>query len=529
MKKYLLIVIILSLIALWPFFRKGYFESHDGEWMVIRFSAFHQTLAAGQFPVRFVDRLNNNYGYPVLNFLYPLPFYLSEMPKALGFGFVDSVKITFISSTVFSVVAMFWALSQYFSKYASLAGSIVYLFIPYRFVDLYVRGSLGENIAFAVAPLVLGSIFKVAKGEKIFLPILAASVGLIITSHNVIAIVLLPLFFLITIFLVKKDKLKISVAFFAGLLISAFFWIPALYDLQFVRLSQISVSNASDHLSPIYKLIIPSWGFGQTPQQEFGLSTQFGLISLTVFCASVFLFLASKSKDKIIGFLIIIYLAIFVLMTNYASAFWQVPYVDMIQFPWRLLSLVVLISALLCAYVVDSVKSQKIVMILIIASSIISTITYTTPAKFVDREEGFYSTNEDTTTVRDEYLPLWVKQKPQDRANQKIKIEGNGEIISSEIKPTNYKANIKAQRDVIVGVSTIYFPGWQASVDGQKVNVDHLNNPNGLMSFKLPEGDHKVIIKYGKTPVHLFSELISLISLTGTGIYFVYLWRKQNS
>src|SRR3990167_6932867 len=230
MNKYLFVIIILSLIALWPFFRKGYFETHDGEWMVIRFSAFHQTLAARQFPVRFVDRLNNNYGYPVLNFLYPLPFYLSEVPKALGFGFIDSVKITFISFTVFSVVAMFWALSQYFSKYASLAGAIIYLFIPYRFVDLYVRGSLGENVALAIAPLVLGSIFKVAKGEKFFLPILAASVGLLITSHNVIAILLLPLFFLIAMFLVKKDKLKISVAFFAGILISAFFWVPAIYD-----------------------------------------------------------------------------------------------------------------------------------------------------------------------------------------------------------------------------------------------------------------------------------------------------------
>src|SRR3989344_8938078 len=62
-------LIFVSLIALWPFFRKGFYTSHDGEWMIIRFTAFHQTLAAGQFPVRFVDRLNNNYGYPVLNFL----------------------------------------------------------------------------------------------------------------------------------------------------------------------------------------------------------------------------------------------------------------------------------------------------------------------------------------------------------------------------------------------------------------------------------------------------------------------------
>ena len=67
MKKFLLLILFISLIALWPFFRRGYFESHDGEWMVIRFSAFHQTLTDGQFPVRFVDRLNNNLGYTIEN------------------------------------------------------------------------------------------------------------------------------------------------------------------------------------------------------------------------------------------------------------------------------------------------------------------------------------------------------------------------------------------------------------------------------------------------------------------------------
>src|SRR3989344_5693776 len=121
-------LIILSLVACWSFFKKGYFESHDGEWMAIRFTAFHQALSSGQFPVRFTDRLNNNYGYPVFNFLYPLPFYIAEV-----------------------------------SKLAGAAGAITYLFIPYRFVDLYVRGSLGESVAFAFVPLILGSIFKIQK------------------------------------------------------------------------------------------------------------------------------------------------------------------------------------------------------------------------------------------------------------------------------------------------------------------------------------------------------------------------------
>src|SRR3989304_7647293 len=104
MKRHILILVVVSLIAIWPFFKKGFYESHDGEWMIIRFTAFHQTLRAGNFPVRFTDRLNNNYGYPVLNYLYPMPFYLSEVPKSLGFSFIESVKILFAASAVFSTL-----------------------------------------------------------------------------------------------------------------------------------------------------------------------------------------------------------------------------------------------------------------------------------------------------------------------------------------------------------------------------------------------------------------------------------------
>ena len=81
MKKLLVIIllVLLTLPAITALIRPGFFPSHDGEWMVIRLSAFHQSLRDGQFPVRWSSRLNHGFGYPVLNFLYPLPFYIGEL------------------------------------------------------------------------------------------------------------------------------------------------------------------------------------------------------------------------------------------------------------------------------------------------------------------------------------------------------------------------------------------------------------------------------------------------------------------
>ena len=530
MKKYLFIILFLSLLALWPFFKKGYFETHDGQWWVIRFSAFHQTLVAGQFPVRFVDRLNNNYGYPVLNFDYPLPFYLAEVPKIIGFGFVDSIKIVFVVSAVFSSIAMYWALSQVFSNEAALAGSILYLYTPYRFVDLYVRGSIGENLAFAIAPLILGLILKLRKGNDIFLPVLVISIALLVLAHNVMAFLYLPALFIIAL-IVVKSKIKVVVSFLAGLAVSAFFWIPAIYDLQYIRLSRINVSNISDHLVFLKYLFVPNWGYGPLPRtaSSNGLSVQIGLVSFCVIILSIYFAFKNRDKLKIIWFLITTACISIFLMTRISNWFWlNVPFAYIIQFPWRLLGYIIFSVSILGAHVIDVNNKRKFAAYLIILASIISTIFYIRPERFNNLPDSYYSTNESTSTINDEYMPIWVLEKPERRALQKIEVEAPGEIVSSNIKPAKYQAQIRTPSKIDVKVNTIYFPGWQVDVDGTRQTIDY-QNKHGLITFPLPKGRHEVIIKYGKTPVHLISEIISLFSFIGVSGYFIYLWRKQNS
>lgn len=524
MKKYLVLILLLTILALWPFFKKGFFESHDGEWMVIRFSAFHQTLTSGQFPVRFVDRLNNNYGYPVINFLYPLPFYFTEISKLLGFGFVDSVKITFVVSTLISTFGMFWALSQRFSKEASLAGALIYLFVPYRFVDLYVRGSIGENFAFAILPLILGCIFKIANNEKIYLPLFSFSVGALLLSHNVIAAIFLPLFLAIYA-LTSKNHFK-NVIYFTGLgiLISAFFTLPAIFDLQFVKLSQIKVSEIADHMSSISNLVIPKWGYGSTPQGQEFFSPQLGLSTMLILIGAAYFYLRKK-KDNLSLFMILICLISSILMVEISEPIWlKVPVLDIIQFPWRLLSTVVFASALLGAALVDQVKNKILIAGLLIFLSVVSTFKYTYPKNFTDKGDNFYSTNESTTTVRNEYMPIWVQKLPETRANEKFVVSGSGSIKNQGIN----KASILLNEESKIVVNTIYFPGHKLYANGITQEIEYTSDM-GLISAKLPRGEHEVIIKYGKSPVHLLSEIISVLSITAAGAFFAYFLKKKQS
>lgn len=513
MKKYLFTIVLISLIGLWPFFKNGFFKTHDGEWMIIRFTAFHQTLASGQIPVRFVDRLANNYGYPVINFLYPLPFYISEIFKTLGFNFTSSIKMTLILSTLASSVFMYWALREKFSAEAALAGSVIYLFAPYRFVDLYVRGSIGENIAFVFLPLILGSVYKIKKNKRVFLPILSLSIAGLILSHNVLAFIFLPVLLIMTLLIIQK-KIETLLYYLLGLLISAFFWIPAIYDLRFVRFSQFNISTINDHLVTISKLIIPSWGYGSTPNTPDGLSVQIGLVSQIVVLVVIFKRIKYMNRNLIIDFIILLFFISSFMMTNYSKFIWAAaPIEKLIQFPWRLLSVTVFAIAFLTAYLVDSNKKKLLFSFLIITGSIATTIFYTKPSAFINYPEGYYTTNEDSTTVKDEYLPIWVKVKPQQRAVNKIElIKGESDIKLLNLKSSNYSFTADVKKESQLQINTYYFPGWQIESNGKKININNPNK-NGLINFTLPAGFNKVVVKYGKTPVHLMSEIVTITAL----------------
>lgn len=529
MKNFYIVLVVITLFALWPFFKKGYFETHDGTWMIIRSTAFHQALSSGQFPVRFVDRLNSNYGYPVLNFVYPLPFYLLEIPIILKFSYETSFKALFVISSLFSTVLMFWALSQRFSKLASLSGAVLYFYTPYRFLDLYVRGSIGESVSFAIIPLVLGCIFKISNGNKLFLPLLSISVALLILSHNVLAILFLPIFLLVSFLITGKGKLKVFTAFAIGLLVSLYFWLPAIYDLRYVDSERIKTPDITSQLANITDLIFPRWGYGPAIDTADGLSIQLGILSFFVVIGALLTRFKSKASTKLIDLLLIIFLVSALLMTNKALFFWKnMPYVDIVQFPWRLLSVTTFISAFLASHLVDAVRKKKLIGLLIIVSSILLTFSYTTPKAFIQNNDGYYATNEDTTAIRDEYLPIWVKNKQEVRAHEKLIVGEDTQITEQQIRPNNYKALIKTQNDTLVTVNTVYFPGHFAKVDGNTVKINY-DNEYGLIRVPLLKGKHEVIIKYGRTPVHLASEILSLLALIGTGSYLLFLWKKQNS
>lgn len=465
-------------------FHIGFFLTDDGNSMIIRFSSFYETLKNGQIPVRFLHRLNFGFGYPVADFLYPLFMYIGVPIKALGFSFVDTVKIiiglSFLSGTIFSFL---W-FKKLFNSRAAFIGAVTYSLFPYHLFDLYKRGSVGEILALGIVPLILWAI------EKGKVPLVSLGYGLLITAHNSLALMFIPVLFVYQ--LISKKNLKVSIlSLIPGIFVSAFFWFPALYDKQFTVFDSVKVSNYGS-----YFINLDGW-------------ILFGLIFVASFILSIPLL--RKNNRRLIFFLVLSGMSV-ILATQISDVVWKVlPLQTLIQFPFRFLSLAVLSTSYLVAYLVFVYKGKlnNFFIIFVISIIFISSRQFLLPEKFENLPDGFYSTNPETTTVKAEYMPKWVKIIPLQMPDSPVEPKKNISLFSGNSNNMNF--TVSSDKDTLVEVQKIYFPGWKASVDGQITQIKY-ENPKGLIQIPVDKGVHIIHVYFEEGRLRLISDLISLVA-----------------
>ncbi len=525
MKKYLLpLVLIVGLYAVLPLFRPGYIPTHDGEFSIIRIWQFHKVLLSGNILPRWAPDLNSGYGIPLFIFYYPLPYYVASAFHGI-FSLVDSFKLTMAISYLTAIAASFFWLKKLFNRKAAAIGSLVALSVPYWFVDIYVRGSVGEVLGITWAIIALASIEY--KNALLF----AGAVAALILSHNIEAALFLP-FLLLYIALRRKPFLGFL---FLGIGVASFFWIPALFEQRFV----LGLSNFDfrDHFPEFAQLVIPSWGTGFSgpgwPSGE--MSQQVGIGVWTALLLSLVLVWKEKNnhmKLLVGGFLSFAALAIF-LMLDVSTPVWLVlrP-MKFIQYPWRMLSYFIPIAGMLSGYI--AWKSSKIFLpVFLAAAALFFAFPYVQPVIYSPRPDSYYLTRKEftdgTTSVGNSFSTLWL---PWQSARSSSKIESSPNVAISGVQEDRggYVLNLNATGDGWLKLNVSFFPGWNITIDNKK---QRMNEESGVIGFTVPSGPHRVEARFGDTPIRQFAGILSLLSLfclIGLGILGQgqYAYRHRN-
>ena len=525
--KYLvfLSLIILSIIPVLNLFHSGLPVTHDGQDHVVRIANFYQNLSEGNIIPRWAGNLNWGYGHPILEFLYPLPSYIASLFHFLGFSLVDSTRIVFGLGMVMSLMFMYMWLSLFLNKYSAIFGAVLYTYAPYRFVETYVRGDIGENLAFAFIPLVLYFIYKLYKKNDYKLATLGGvSLAFLILSHNAISLMFTPFIMVYCLYLIwlsKFNKYLILNTLFIiliGFVLSAFFWIPALIEGKYTLRNIVTAGGYIGRFVSFKDLIYGPWSYGGSGQ----FTVQLGIVHWLFLIASPiagFHFYRKRNKNLLLflGLLIYSLIAIF-LMLPISNFVWErIMILQNFQFPWRFLAVTVFTTSVLGAIIADQIPRRYQVWFLTVFIVLILILSrdYMKPRDYLYKPESFYTGVYNSTTDTGESAPVWSVRFMEKRPKAQLEvIDGDAKIKELDRKSTYHKYQVQVNKNTLFGENTLYFPGWEIKANGISQNIEFQNKDyRGVMTFHLNKGSYLVEAIYKETKLRLFSDIISFASI----------------
>lgn len=538
--KEIIFVVLLVLPATLALLRPGFFGVSD-DMHIAWLQQMDQVLKGGQIPPRYVADLSFGFGYPLFNFIFPLPYYLGELFHLTGLSFVDSIKAVFVVSLIGSAITMYFLARHLSGKLVGLAATVVYVYTPYRSTDIYVRGALGEALAFVFLPLIVFFIIKVFESKTNrenykWIGAGGLSVAGLVLTHNIVSYMFIPFVFLLGIVLLKKKIISLFLFFTFGLLGSLYFWLPALLDSKLMKYE--TVFNFFDHFPTIKQLIIPFWGYGASvPGPYDGMSFFVGEINLIIM--GVVLVLIFFKPSKITGEFKKIILwclgGIFfsIIMMNFRSGWiWErVPLIVYFQFPWRFLTLVTFGTSLLVV-IIGKFKYFKIWAILIIVLAVAINFKRFKPNEFLSREDSYFinryipvpKPSSEYLTLKEEYLrlPKATTIRPRQLYPRVFPETAFKNITLLNSLDTSFV--VESSNSVVLSYNKYYFPGWSGLIDGKTLDL-YAGDPYGQIQFSVPAGVHNITIRFGETSLKRMLDYLSLATIMGC--IFLIFWPSQ--
>jgi hypothetical protein len=538
------LLIAIACLPLIDLLHPGIAVTHDGQDHVARIANFYQSLSEGNIVPRWAANLNWGYGHPVLMFLYPLPSYIASAFHAFGFSLVDSTKMVFAVAFVGSVIAMYVWASFAWGRVAGIVASVLYAFAPYRFVDLYVRGAIGEHVAFMFPPLICYGLILLAREKGrvstcAFIIIVSAT-ALLILSHNALSIMFLSLIGLYVVYLaVSETKQAARFLMYAlmglvlGFLLSACYWVPAFLEGKYTLRDIVTAGEFSDRFVPWASFLYSPWSYGGG--NEFSKWLGGGQI-----LALVVSFVSIEKNSKYQRFMIVLLLLLFFTlfaMTQGAQPLWNtITLLQKFQFPWRLLSVATFLIAVIGAVAVRATdgKNRRWVGLVLCFVSVLATIPMWRAREYKQYPESFFTQVYDGTTDTGESSPIWSVRFMEKRPERAAYLAPpSGTIVPGRRSTTLRSYDVTVSAPARFVEHTLYFPGWSVFVNGKPLEKEKLlfQDPayRGLMTLDLAPGTYIIKFVFGETKLRQLANSISLWSLIAfvASTVTIRVWQKR--
>ena len=548
------IVLVLASISMFFMMHFDWLSTHDDIRYPILLSAFHDVFVHGFLYPRWLPDFYKGYGYPTFVFYQPGIFFISLPCLLLGIGEFASLKISIFILFVLSYFSIF-QLCKLLTKDVILSYFLLFMYFltPYLYVELNVRGDLSELSAMLLTPLPLFFIKKLLDSEnrkaRIAYTITASlAITMIIYMHILVCIFYFPFVLIFTIASIRNKQelssilFELTAIFSAALLFSAPYWLNGLMMRQFININIAfnGYYTLENHFVYPLQLFSNFWGNGTSNIgiQNDGMSFQLGLIHFLL--ATIGFVVAVKNKHKLVFSAYLYYLFLIIMMTPLSMLLWYtLPVIQMMQFPWRLLSVTAIVQIICMTALKDlSFKYRNLLMILFMILSVLwyhkefSALPYskTLESEFnaLAHETSFHYVTE---TATNEFAPLTSRPIKAARGLAPLLQVSSEQCTLIKEKDSN-KSYIHYSLDtpnpLTIRINQYYFPGWSVIINGKRIDDKVIFNnlsQSRLIQLALNKGKYEIKAWYDGP---LGWKYIAFMPLIGVVLFAVFLFLSNH-
>ncbi|WP_370778067.1 hypothetical protein [Holdemania massiliensis] len=187
-QKYLFFVfcLIIAVFSLAPYLTGGVNLEHDTCFHLSRIEGLARSFKDGIYMPRIYPYKNNNFGYASPLFYSDFFLVIPALLYNAGVSLARSYQLLLLGCSFFSAWFMCKLTMRLNQKpQAAYLASFLYVFSLYRLTDVYVRGALGEVLAFVFLPVALIGIYEVLWDNENQWPWLMVGYAGLVLSHNI--------------------------------------------------------------------------------------------------------------------------------------------------------------------------------------------------------------------------------------------------------------------------------------------------------------------------------------------------------
>jgi len=537
---FIIVVLLITIPSFYALLRPGFFPMQD-DMQVFRLKEMDICIKDGQIPCRWIPDAGYGYGYPQYNYYSPFVYYLGEVFHLAGFQFIDSIKIVIILGFLLGALFIYILAKALFGQWGGLIASVFYTYAPFKAQEIYVRGALSEFWISVFYPLVLWAIYKLIKeGSRKYFFWTSVSIAGMFLAHNLLSILFIPVIvFWIIYWVIAEKKIRIwktlTLSLALGFAMSSFFTLPLYFEKGYVHIETLlgGYFGYMQHFVTLKELFLSShWGYGSSvlgPIDDLSLST--GIPHWIVGIIALVLALFNLKKNRKISLLILglgaIELVVLFLMHERSSFVWSVVKpLAYLQFPWRFLSISVVILSMFAAFVVQGLgKLKYILAILGLGAVLLLYGGFFRPQTWLnisDQEKlsGEHWEKELTASIFD-YLPIYAQFPPESKAPDLPEILNGSALFKNYYKGSNYQTGeLSVERDARIRLPLFDFPGMTVYLNDKKIEHTHDDCSgekfcHGLITFDAEKGKYSFKVKLENTPVRNIGNWLSILGAAG--------------